>query len=223
MDRERIIAELRRVADVLKSRSLTITQFNRHGNVSSSAVKNTFGSWNAAVAAAGLTALPQGPQKAGPKICDDELLEEIIRVTRDLGKSPSHHEFAAFGRYSTAPYRRRWGSFADARKVAYAKYGRPDSSVGAKYASNEVPARAAPPQELAVQHNENSLALRRRKRVQFGEPIDFRGLRFAPINEQGVVYLFGMISAELGFLIESIRTSYPDCEGKRCIDRERQR
>jgi len=58
----------------------------------------------------------------------------------------------------------------------------------------------------------------RRKKVQFGEPIDFRRLRFAPINEQGVVYLFGMISRELGFLIESIRTEYPDCEGKRCVD-----
>lgn len=65
--------------------------------------------------------------------------------------------------------------------------------------------------------------LNRRKKVQFGEPIDFRGLRFAPINEQGVVYLFGMISRELGFLIESVRTEFPDCEGKRSIDQKRQR
>jgi hypothetical protein len=27
-----------------------------------------------------------------------------------------------------------------------------------------------------------------------------------------------MISKELGFLIESIRTEYPDCEGKKCVD-----
>lgn len=50
-----------------------------------------------------------------------------------------------------------------------------------------------------------------------GEPIDFRGLRFAPANKQGVIYLFGMIGYELGFLIESIAAGYPDCEGKRCI------
>ena len=30
---------------------------------------------------------------------------------------------------------------------------------------------------------------------QFGKPLDFRGLRRAPINEQGVVYLFGIISS----------------------------
>lgn len=52
------------------------------------------------------------------------------------------------------------------------------------------------------------------------EPIDFRGLRFAPANRQGVVYLFGMVSDELGFLIESFISEFPDCEGKRCVDQE---
>ncbi len=52
----------------------------------------------------------------------------------------------------------------------------------------------------------------------YGEPIEFRGLRHAPINEQGVVYLFGMVSRELGFSIEAIQTGFPDCEGKRMHD-----
>ena len=52
----------------------------------------------------------------------------------------------------------------------------------------------------------------------YGEPIDFRGLRHAPINEQGVVYLFGMVSRELGFYIEAIQQGFPDCEGKYLYD-----
>jgi hypothetical protein len=52
----------------------------------------------------------------------------------------------------------------------------------------------------------------------YGEPIDFRGLRHAPINEQGVVYLFGMVSRELGFYIEAIQQGFPDCEGKYLFD-----
>ena len=48
--------------------------------------------------------------------------------------------------------------------------------------------------------------------VELGEPIDFRGLRHAPLNEQGVVYLFGMVSWDLDIHVESIRTKYPDCE-----------
>ncbi len=57
------------------------------------------------------------------------------------------------------------------------------------------------------------------KKIVFGEPMNFRGLRSAPINEQGVVFLFGMISHELGYHIEIIRTDFPDCEGKRCFDK----
>lgn len=55
------------------------------------------------------------------------------------------------------------------------------------------------------------------KKVEYGEPINFMGLRHAPINEQGVVYLFGMLSKQLGFIIEAVRTAFPDCEGKRQI------
>ena len=51
----------------------------------------------------------------------------------------------------------------------------------------------------------------------YGAPIDFRGLRHAPTNEQGVVFLFGMVATELGCLVESVQTGFPDCEAKRRI------
>ena len=53
----------------------------------------------------------------------------------------------------------------------------------------------------------------------FGEPLNFRGLRHAPINEQGVVFLFGMIAKELGFVVESVQNPFPDCTAKRLIDK----
>jgi hypothetical protein len=37
-------------------------------------------------------------------------------------------------------------------------------------------------------------------------------------NEQGVVYLFGMVSSGLGLIIEAVQSAYPDCEAKRCVD-----
>jgi len=49
------------------------------------------------------------------------------------------------------------------------------------------------------------------------ESVDFRGLRHEPVNEQGVVVLFGMIARELGFLVEALQAGYPDCEAKRQI------
>jgi hypothetical protein len=51
---------------------------------------------------------------------------------------------------------------------------------------------------------------------EFGELLNpcFRGLVHAPISEQGVVYLFGMVSNELGFIVEKVQRSYPDCIAK---------
>jgi len=227
MDKEEVISELRRVATQLNSDCLTQNQFNQHGRIRLKTVINKFGSWNQAKESAGLMTNPPGP---GPelhqqKISDEELLQEIIRLTQELGKQPSETEMMAKGSFSKGPYRKRWGSFTKARQVAYAKYGFP-----ALDSRGEVVPEQQPPQEQAITETQVIVPqthkpkdLNRRKKVQFGEPIDFRGLRFAPINEQGVVYLFGMISRELGFLIESIRTEYPDCEGKRRIDKKKQR
>lgn len=44
-----------------------------------------------------------------------------------------------------------------------------------------------------------------------GNPVNFRGLIYSPVNEQGVVYLFGLIAEDLNIRIESIQQGYPDC------------
>lgn len=179
------------------------------------------------MAAAGLVTNPSGPSPNlhQPKLSDDELLQEIIRLTKELGKQPPTTEMNAKGHYSDFPYRKRWGSFDKACQLAYAKYGFPDAWNSDAANVRERPQSPSPSavSRVVVPKTYKPTERPRRKKVQFGEPIDFRGLRFAPINEQGVVYVFGMISRELGFLIESIRTDYPDCEGKRCVDANKQR
>lgn len=65
--------------------------------------------------------------------------------------------------------------------------------------------------------------LTRKKRDEVGEPISFRGLTHAPFNEAGVLFLFGLVSHELGFIIETIRPGFPAGEGKRCFDKENNR
>ncbi|MHC4172877.1 MAG: hypothetical protein ACYST5_08055 [Planctomycetota bacterium] len=56
----------------------------------------------------------------------------------------------------------------------------------------------------------------------YGVTLAFRNLINEPTNEQGVVFLFGMVSEELGFsAIEYVGTDCPDCEAKRLVDRRR--
>ncbi len=58
-------------------------------------------------------------------------------------------------------------------------------------------------------------------RPTYGNPMSFHGLRHEPVNEQGVVLLFGMLAKQLGFLVEAVQKGFPDCEAKRQIGLER--
>jgi hypothetical protein len=58
-------------------------------------------------------------------------------------------------------------------------------------------------------------------RPTYGQPMDFRGLRHEPVNEQGVVLLFGLVAKELGYTVEAVQSGFPDCEAKRQIGPQR--
>jgi hypothetical protein len=47
-----------------------------------------------------------------------------------------------------------------------------------------------------------------------GQPLNFRGLTYAPINENGVIFLFSKVAEDLGITIEGIQVKFPDAFGK---------
>jgi len=48
-----------------------------------------------------------------------------------------------------------------------------------------------------------------------GDLINFRGLVYAPLNENGVVFLFGKVLDDLHMYVEEIRPGFPDCVARR--------
>jgi hypothetical protein len=50
-----------------------------------------------------------------------------------------------------------------------------------------------------------------------GDLINFRGLVYAPMNENGVVFLFGRVADDLNMYIEEIKPGFPDCVGRRFV------
>lgn len=48
-----------------------------------------------------------------------------------------------------------------------------------------------------------------------GELINFRGLVYSPVNENGVVFLFGKVVEDLNMYVEEITPGFPDCIGRR--------
>jgi hypothetical protein len=218
-EKDRILQEIRRVAQTIAPGPLTQDAFKRESVISWSKVRYYFGSWNKAVESAGLLPNPKGIPVSGYKrVSDEELLEAIGNLWIKGGRRPTEDFMNSLGTFSVKPYRKRWGTFSAAVDIYVSKYGIPEIKAIGAYEPEKHEKIKAP---VIIPKTYKPLPTAEKKRpIIYGEPIDFRGLRYAPVNEQGVVYLFGLVSRELGFLIESIRTDFPDCEGKRCLNPE---
>ena len=217
--KQQIIEEIKKIAMKLGVKSLKCKEFSKNSKISLGSVRYYFGTWNNAVKEAGLTPIDSKDVlsvfREKRMIKDNELLLDLIRLYNEFSKEPTEDLINAKGKYSVRPYRARWKTPRNAFLIAQKKF--PDEFKKVK--SREI--EEIKDKNIAFIPQTIKPQKLRKRGVTFGEPIDFRGLRFAPVNEQGVVYLFGMISHELGYLIESVRTECPDCEGKRCFDKDK--
>jgi hypothetical protein len=50
----------------------------------------------------------------------------------------------------------------------------------------------------------------------------FRGLANEPVNENGVVFLFGLVAKDLGFTVKLVQAPFPDCWAERTVLKERE-
>jgi len=158
-------------------------------------------------------------------LSEDKLLEEFHKVASKLGDIPTWPIFAHKASISADVIRKRFGGTQGTLKRyrQWLEKNEPESplleKIGAK-SRHEIP---QPPPVAIPGREAKREEWSKIDGTEYGSPIDFRGFRHAPINEQGVVFLFGMVSYELGFIVEAVHNKYPDCEAKRCIDRKRNR
>ena len=68
---------------------------------------------------------------------------------------------------------------------------------------------------LKKEKDEAKEVLMNRKRSIVGDPINYKGLIFGPLNENGVIFLFSKMHESLGIFIEAIQPSYPDAKARR--------
>jgi hypothetical protein len=55
----------------------------------------------------------------------------------------------------------------------------------------------------------------------YGPPMWPGPLAYAPVNELGVVFLFGWMAPQLGYVVHSLRPEFPDCEAMRRVGEDR--
>ena len=207
--KEEIVRILQNLANNLKKNTLTTKEIATV--ISTSTVKNYFGSIGTAVEAAGLKKRKSWEHlNHNEKYSDEDLFRSILVLENELGEEPGQRAYSANGRYSVQPFRKRFGKWSD----VLAHYRKWKAEGGATGVPASESARHADPPKSEPSVSITQKIKSDKPMLFYGEPIDFRGFRHAPINELGVVYLFGMVSKELGFYIESIQAGFPDCEGK---------
>ena len=215
-----IINELKRLAQEIAPRPIRKNEFVMLSGIPNSQLRKHFKSWDDALDEAGIEVTAPEPKR----LSDDELMNAIRELWIEFGRRPTWDSMNNLGKYSVRPYNARWGTFTKAVDHYVQHFGIPTPSPDIPSSEHATPIPESPRRRTSILSSTSpqrprALGTRTRSPV-LGELIDFRGLRHAPVNEQGVVYLFGMVSRELGFLVESVRTAYPDCEGKRRLDDE---
>jgi len=223
LDKRHILNSIAAVAKRL-GHAPSLLEFVAHAGISKHSVFRVFRRWNDAVRAAGLQ-----PRRLYVRPVDNELLKdwgEMVRKRRDL---PSRRAYRLVGKYEPRTLERRFGGWssvpsafrnfakgkrewADVLALLPARVARGFAAKAARSRTNGGSVSAIPPKQLHPPL---------KGRATYGNPTNFRGLRYEPANEQGVVLLFGMLAKDLGYLIEAVQKGFPDCEAMRQVAPER--
>jgi len=119
----------------------------------------------------------------------ETMLQELSVLMNQLNREPTKTEINKSLSYSTNQYRLEFGNLKAAFDVAETMTDCSNKRI-----------------EIYIPVKKN--------RRKYGEIINFRGMQHAPVNELGVVFLFGMLAHELNFRVESVQAGFPDCDAK---------
>lgn len=197
-NREEMITQLLEVAAKLGSRHVPQWEFDRRAGVSHFRIRRAFGSYGGFLAAAGLDASPNR------RVSHDELLRSVRNACVTAGGLIGRNEFRRRSEHTIELYKRRWGSWKNVL-IALRDWAERHDPDFPHFAA--LPKPDDPKPVILVE----SVAPR------YGAPMDFRGISNEPINEHGVVMVFGILARELGFSVERVASTFPDCEAKRCM------
>ncbi|MCL2501337.1 MAG: hypothetical protein FWE90_13530 [Defluviitaleaceae bacterium] len=216
MSKDELVFKIQQIAGEHDSKSISKRKFYQLTRISEHHILRA-GGWNELILAAGLK-----PNSSNTKKNEDELFTTLFNVCVELDIIPNKIEFERQLKKDATVYVRKFGGKWQHVLIAFRVWlnkTHPHSKfinmIAEKYQKNS---------QNLITHKKNVAAGKtwgKKKDVVYGSPLDFRGLRHEPTNEQGVVFLFGKIHEELGIIVESVNTGFPDCTGKRLIDKNK--
>ena len=213
--KEFIIEKIKEISKQKGISSLPKKVFIVESGISEYEYLKHFNTWNEAIIAAGLET-----QDFAKPYKKEELFQNLREVFEKSEGLCSRTKFNKISSISHDSYRRHFGSWQEAlvnfkkwledNKYDYPWVAELPDDISAEIIE-ETQERTSEETDFKRQWNAST-------GNKYGSFLNFRGLQHAPINEQGVVFLFGMVCLELGFIVEAVQSGFPDCEAKRRID-----
>lgn len=213
--REALLAAARNVAAKRGSTRLPLSAFCAATGINPSRIYARFDDWPTMCAEAGLL-----PGEKPPEISSARLLADLHAAILECGGFERAGALLRRVPGSPGTYYRRFGDWAGilralkgwvADHAAEFPYGR---ELERRLANQErrKPRGGTAPLKSPTKPPWRSVGAR-----MSGPPLAFRGMAAAPVNEMGVVLVFGMIAADIGYAVEAIGTAFPDCAAKRLV------
>lgn len=230
-EKQTLIETLQSIAKQLGTITVPRREFIQRSGVTERKIQRLFGSYNELVLAAGLS--PRAfPTSEDPMYSDQDLLDEVVRVLRLPNSKLTRVFFEQNASASASACERRFGGWINTIKAA-GELLKSEEEAGLLQRIREYTAPSLPPRKAAtpaveIVQDEGEVGSPQPESAEhavvrpgfsnlYGDFINFRGLQHAPVNEQGVVFLFGMICRELGYVVEIVKPGFPDCEAKRQV------
>lgn len=218
--KEKIISAAKQASNQTKG-PLSRSEFIRKTGISEWQINKFFpeGRWSEVKRLAGIDRHPMDRKS----LSDQELLKEFDKVVSDLNSVPTTTVFDQKASISYDVIKRRFGGIKGilSKYREWLKENRPDSHLLELTDIQSKHEILQPPLSPSATTTKGKARWNKIEGPEFGVPIDFRGFRHAPTCEDGVIYLFGMVSYELGFIVEAVHAAFPDCEAKRHIGKGR--
>lgn len=213
-ERQVLLDAIRAAAEAAGGARLTRQQFLKVSGFKLGDLFRYFPKWSDALAAAGIDIAPYNQ-----RIQPEDLLTDWAQLTRTKKQIPTRNEYKIEGSYSVGVFERNfgpWSSIPDSFRQ-FASNNPEWSDVLALLPAGVFPSSLETNSAASTRQASLPRSQRLVDRPTYGDPIDFRGLRHEPVNEDGVVLLFGMVARELGYLVEAVQAGFPDCEAKRQV------
>jgi hypothetical protein len=198
--RAAIVARLKAVAARLGKRRITRDEFVRESGIPRKAIGRHFARFWDLLRAAGLDDRP--PNRP---VDDEALLRSLRDCCLAVNGVIGQFRFQQLSQHHANTVKKRWGGWDRALTALRDWLLRHEPDFPHLDALDR---HCAAKQRL----KESGEAPSDRR---LGEVLRFRALEHAPTSESGVIYLFGMIAGELGFVLEGLGTGFPDAEVKR--------